>query len=126
MTGPARSVAPDPRTRAEAQAWASAARAARAAAEENARVAVASARFAQQNARAPGRCANPISFPNRHSTEARFVSWEGESVLQVPTSALFRQGQGWAVFVLDGRRVRAAPVEVGQRAGLATEALSGI
>ena len=61
-----------------------------------------------------------------YRVEARFVLWEGENVLQVPTSALFRQGQGWAVFVLDGRRVRVAPVEVGQRAGLATEVLAGV
>ncbi|AAZ97534.1 Secretion protein HlyD [Thiobacillus denitrificans ATCC 25259] len=61
-----------------------------------------------------------------YRVEARFVLWEGENVLQVPTSALFRQGQGWAVFVVDGRRVRVAPVEVGQRAGLATEVLAGV
>lgn len=61
-----------------------------------------------------------------YRVEARFVLWEGDDVLQVPTSALFRRGRGWAVFVLDGRRVREAPVEIGQRAGLATQLLSGL
>jgi len=33
------------------------------------------------------------------------------------TSALFRQGEGWAAFVIDGNRARLEPVEIGQRAG---------
>ncbi|MHB1188844.1 efflux RND transporter periplasmic adaptor subunit [Thiobacillus sp.] len=61
-----------------------------------------------------------------YRVEARFVLWEGKDVLQLPTSALFRQGEGWAAFVLDGRRVRQAPVEIGQRAGLATQVVSGL
>ena len=47
-------------------------------------------------------------------------------MLQLPTSALFRQGEGWAAFVVDGRRARLKPVEIGQRAGLATQVLSGL
>jgi HlyD family secretion protein len=61
-----------------------------------------------------------------YRVEARFVLWEGQDVLQLPTSALFRQDEGWAAFVLDGRRVRLTPVEIGQRAGLATQVLSGL
>ncbi|ODU41143.1 MAG: efflux transporter periplasmic adaptor subunit [Thiobacillus sp. SCN 63-374] len=61
-----------------------------------------------------------------YRVEARFVLWEGQDVLQLPTSALFRQGEGWAAFVIDGRRARLAPVELGQRAGLATEVRSGL
>jgi len=61
-----------------------------------------------------------------YRVEARFVLWEGQDVLQLPTSALFRQGEGWATFVLDGRRARLKPVEIGQRAGLATQVLSGL
>jgi len=61
-----------------------------------------------------------------YRVEARFVLWEGRDVLQLPTSALFRQGEGWAAFVLDGRRVRLAPVKIGQRAGLATQVASGL
>ena len=61
-----------------------------------------------------------------YRVEARFVLWEGRDVLQLPTSALFRQGEGWAAFVLDGRRVRLTPVEIGQRAGLASQVVSGL
>ncbi|MGE5319227.1 MAG: efflux RND transporter periplasmic adaptor subunit [Hyphomicrobiaceae bacterium] len=61
-----------------------------------------------------------------YRVEARFVLWQGEDVLQLPTGALFRQGKGWAVFRLEGGRAREAPVEIGQRAGLATQVLSGL
>jgi HlyD family secretion protein len=61
-----------------------------------------------------------------YRVEARFVLWEGEDVLQLPTSALFRHGEGWAVFALNGKRARLTPVETGQRAGLATQVLSGL
>lgn len=61
-----------------------------------------------------------------YRVEARFVLWEGDDVLQVPTSALFRHGVGWAVFAVNGKRARLTPVETGQRAGLATQVLSGI
>ena len=61
-----------------------------------------------------------------YRVEARFVLWEGTDVLQLPTSALFRNGKGWAAFRLDGRHARLTPVETGQRAGLATQVLSGL
>ena len=58
--------------------------------------------------------------------EARFVLWEGQDVLQLPTSALFRHGDGWAVFAVKGGRARLTPIETGQRAGLATQVVSGL
>jgi HlyD family secretion protein len=61
-----------------------------------------------------------------YRVEARFVIWEGTGVLQVPTSALFRQNSGWAVFVLDGEVARLRPVEVGQRTGLRAQILKGL
>jgi HlyD family secretion protein len=61
-----------------------------------------------------------------YRVEARFVLWEGDDVLQVPTSALFRHGVGWAVFAVKNGHARLTPVETGQRAGLATQVLSGI
>ena len=37
---------------------------------------------------------------------ARIVTWQGERVLKVPSSALFRCGEAWCVFVVEGRRAR--------------------
>jgi HlyD family secretion protein len=57
---------------------------------------------------------------------ARFIVWEDNDVLQVPTSALFRFQDGWAVFVVeDGRAVRRS-VTIGQQAGLAAQVLAGV
>jgi HlyD family secretion protein len=57
---------------------------------------------------------------------ARFVVWEGVNVLRVPTAALFRSGEGWAAFVVEGGRARLRAVTIGQRAGLVTEVLDGV
>jgi HlyD family secretion protein len=58
--------------------------------------------------------------------EAHFVVWEGENILQIPSSALFRSGDKWAVFVAEGGRARKRIVEVGQRNGLAAQINSGL
>lgn len=57
---------------------------------------------------------------------ARFIIWEGDNVLIVPTSALFRTEDGWAVFVVeDGTAVR-REVVIGHQAGLQAEVLEGL
>ncbi|WP_024302504.1 efflux RND transporter periplasmic adaptor subunit [Pseudogulbenkiania sp. MAI-1] len=61
-----------------------------------------------------------------YRVEARFVVWEGSDVMQIPASALFRQGSGWAVFVVRDGRARLKTVQVGQRAGLAVQITSGL
>lgn len=61
-----------------------------------------------------------------YRVEARFVVWAGDDVLQIPASALFRLNSGWAVFVVQDGRARINPVEVGQRAGLIVEVVSGL
>mgnify|MGYP000234295424 CR=1 FL=1 len=61
-----------------------------------------------------------------YRVEARFVVWAGDDVLQIPASALFRLNSGWAVFVVEEGRARITPVEIGQRAGLIVEVVSGL
>jgi HlyD family secretion protein len=58
--------------------------------------------------------------------DASFIIWEGKDVLQVPASALFRKGEGWAIFMVENKRARMRPVEVGNRNGLAAEIVRGI
>jgi HlyD family secretion protein len=61
-----------------------------------------------------------------YRVEASFIIWHEDKVLQLPTSALFRHGDAWAVFVVeDGRAIR-RPVEIGQRSGLIVQILSGL
>lgn len=61
-----------------------------------------------------------------YRVEASFVLWEDQDVLQVPASALFRYGEGWAVFVLEEGVARRRVVQVDHRSGLAAEVLSGV
>lgn len=65
-----------------------------------------------------------------YRVEVEVVLWQGEDVLTVPTSALFRHGageeDGWAVYRVEGGRAVLTPVEVGHRTPLATEVVSGV
>jgi HlyD family secretion protein len=57
----------------------------------------------------------------------RITVWQADDVLQVPVSAVFREGQGWAVYQVaeDGIAERAA-VTLGQRGEAAVEVLDGL
>lgn len=46
---------------------------------------------------------------------ARIVVWKQDNVLRVPLSALFRQGDQWAVFVVYDGTAKLTTVEIGQR-----------
>ena len=61
-----------------------------------------------------------------YRVEASFVLWEGNGILQVPASALFRFEDKWAVFGVEGGKAVRRLVEVGHRNGLAAEILSGL
>jgi HlyD family secretion protein len=57
---------------------------------------------------------------------ARFIIWEGDNILQVPTSALFRIQDEWSVFVVENNMAVRKNVTLGHRAGLAAQVLGGL
>jgi HlyD family secretion protein len=61
-----------------------------------------------------------------YRVEARFIIWEDDDVLQIPTNALFRSADGWAVFVIADGKAERRSVKVGQRSGLAAQILAGL
>jgi HlyD family secretion protein len=63
---------------------------------------------------------------DQYRVEASFVLWEAEAVPLIPSSALFRLGDGWAVFVVEEGIARRRVVEAGQRNARHTQILSGI
>lgn len=63
---------------------------------------------------------------DRYRVDASFVLWQGDDLLLVPTSALFRHQDGWAVFVARAGRAHLTPVQIGQRSGLAAQVLAGL
>jgi HlyD family secretion protein len=61
-----------------------------------------------------------------YRVNARFILWENPAALRVPTSALFRHGDGWAVFLVDGNRARLRHVTVGKSGGGFSEVEAGL
>lgn len=61
-----------------------------------------------------------------YRVEVRIVVWEQADVVTVPVGALFRRGEGWAAFVVDGDTVRLRPVDLGQRSDTAAQILGGL
>jgi HlyD family secretion protein len=61
-----------------------------------------------------------------YRVDARIVVWEGEHVLEVPTGALFRHGEAWAVFVVRNGRARLETVEIGRQNASEAEVLGGL
>ncbi len=61
-----------------------------------------------------------------YRVEAAFILWQGDKVLQAPASALFRRGDEWFVFAVEGGIARRRAVQVGHRTGLAAEITSGL
>jgi HlyD family secretion protein len=63
---------------------------------------------------------------DRFRVEARILTWRGDKVLQVPTGALFRRGNDWMTFVVDGDQARLTKVEIAHTNGVAAEIRSGL
>lgn len=58
--------------------------------------------------------------------DAEIVVWSREDCLQVPTSALFRHRDHWAVFVVDGGIAKRRAVQIGQQNGRMAEVRGGL
>ncbi len=56
-----------------------------------------------------------VRLGDGYRVEVRIVLWKDDNVIKVPVGALFRQGEGWAVFVVEEGRVRRQTVQLGQR-----------
>jgi HlyD family secretion protein len=61
-----------------------------------------------------------------YRVDANLILWQGDDVLQVPASALFRDGEKWALFVVQDGKAMRRDIQVGQRNGLSAQILSGI
>jgi HlyD family secretion protein len=61
-----------------------------------------------------------------YRVEPRILLWESPDVLQLPLSALFRNGKEWAVFVNRDGRARLQTVAIGHMNGIDAEVLEGV
>jgi HlyD family secretion protein len=61
-----------------------------------------------------------------YRVEVRIIIWEDQSTLLIPSNALFRDGDYWAVFrVIDGKAIQTR-VKVGKDNGLSAQILDGL
>jgi HlyD family secretion protein len=58
--------------------------------------------------------------------EVRVIVWQEENVVKAPVGALFRRGNDWAAFVIDGDRVRLVTVQLGQRNDEEAQIVAGL
>jgi HlyD family secretion protein len=63
---------------------------------------------------------------DRYRVEAQLVLWQSDGTLQAPIGAVFRRGDGWAVFVAADGRARLRAVEIGHRNAAAAEVRAGL
>ena len=68
----------------------------------------------------------PGNLGDGFRVEVRIVTWQETAVLKVPVGALFRRGEEWAVFLVDGGRARLQPLQVGQRNDREGQILNGL
>ncbi len=61
-----------------------------------------------------------------YRVEAAIVVWENDECLKVPSSALFRNGEAWVVFVVEEGVARTREVKVGQTNGLESQITGGL
>jgi HlyD family secretion protein len=61
-----------------------------------------------------------------YRVEVRVVTWEAPAVLKVPTGALFREREKWAVYVVQDGRATRRKIELGHQTGQEAEVLSGV
>jgi HlyD family secretion protein len=61
-----------------------------------------------------------------YRVDVRVVLWRQDNVLRVPIASLFRQGAGWAAFVVSAERAEIRPVTIGHRTDQDVEILEGL
>jgi HlyD family secretion protein len=61
-----------------------------------------------------------------YRVEASITVWTGTGKLLVPGGAVFRQGEGWATYVVEKGRAHLRPVQLGRRNSSQIEVLSGL
>ena len=73
-----------------------------------------------------GRPEQARALGDNYRVDARITLFEQTDAVMIPVAALFRDGDGWAVFVVEGDRARKRPVELGARAPIVAWIRAGL
>lgn len=68
----------------------------------------------------------PPALGHDYRVDVAIVVWQGRDVVRVPATALFRDGDRWAVFAVSGGRAHVTPVEIGASDGTWTAVTGGL
>jgi HlyD family secretion protein len=68
----------------------------------------------------------PARLGDGFRVEARVSTWRSEDALTVPASAVFRDGEAWAVYTMVGGRAQLQHVSLGHRGRADVEVASGV
>jgi HlyD family secretion protein len=68
----------------------------------------------------------PPAVSDGYRVEAHILVWEQSAATTVPVSALFRQGDAWAVFVTDGDRATLRTITIGEQGADGAHVLDGL
>ena len=65
-------------------------------------------------------------FGDNFRLDVHIVLWQGNDVLSIPNSALFRSGEDWNLFVVESGRAYLRKVSLGHRSSTDTQILDGV
>ncbi|MGI9174177.1 MAG: efflux RND transporter periplasmic adaptor subunit [Rhodothermales bacterium] len=68
----------------------------------------------------------PPALGSGYRVEAYIITWTGEDVLTVPTSALFQQDGTWHVFAVEDGKASLRSIKIGHRSARAAEVVEGL
>lgn len=68
----------------------------------------------------------PARLGHRFRVRVDVVLWQSDSALAVPASAVFRRGDGWAVFRVERGRARERDVTIGRESATDSQVLDGL
>lgn len=67
-----------------------------------------------------------VNFGDNFRVDVRIVVWQGENILKIPSSALFRNGEKWNVFVVEYGKAKRREVKIGRQNSAESEVLEGL
>jgi HlyD family secretion protein len=68
----------------------------------------------------------PESLGDGFRVEVQIVTWQDAAALKVPVGALFRRGDGWAVFSVERDKARLQSLRLGQRSDREGQVIDGL
>jgi HlyD family secretion protein len=68
----------------------------------------------------------PDNIGAEYRVEVAIVTWQGQDVLTIPTSAIFQRSNGWNTFVVTDGRTELRPLLIGSRGRDFTQVIDGV